>query len=132
MSPDCAISPNKAHPENFIYVQAAISMAGEEKAAAAAAAAAPALAARTTATQERPACTTALSDSIEKLVGTMATGKSNYNAWRFRLVRILKKKELLTTVTEGSTPTTAAGTATETGKAPATTAQSAEFVLKDN
>ena len=101
-------------------------MAGEEDTAAAA------LAARTTATQERPASATALSHSIEKLDGTMATGKSNYNAWRFRLVRILKEKELLTTVTEGSTPPTAAGTSSETGKAPATTAQSAEFVLKDN
>ena len=110
-------------------------MAGEEDTAAdAAAAAAAAIAARTTATQERPASATALSHSIEKLDGTMATGKSNYNAlaWHFRLVRILKEKELLTTVTEGSTPPTAAGTSSETGKAPATTAQSAKFVLKDN
>ena len=64
----------------------------------------------------------------------METAKSNYNAWRFRLVRILKEKELHTTVTEGSTPANEAGTATAAGKAPTTsgTALSAEFVLKDN
>ena len=39
--------------------------------------------------------TTSLSQSIEKLDGSMATGQSNYNAWRFRINRILKEKNLL-------------------------------------
>ena len=111
-------------------------MAGEEEnaaAAAAAATAAAALAARTTGSQERPNATTALSHSIEKLDGTIATGKSNYNPWRLRLVRILKEKELLTTVTEGSAPPTEASTAAAAGKAPATPESlSADFTLKDN
>ena len=41
-----------------------------------------------------PANTTSLTQSIEKLDGSMATGQSNYNAWRFRILRILKEKEL--------------------------------------
>ena len=36
-----------------------------------------------------------LTQSIEKLEGSMATGQSNYNAWCFRIVRILKEKDLL-------------------------------------
>ena len=78
-------------------------MAGETAAAAAAA-----LAAQVAATtiQDRPSPSTSLSHSIDKLDDTMATGQSNYNAWRFRLVRILKEKSLLNIVTEvqGSTP----------------------------
>ena len=73
-----------------------------------AAAAAAALAAQRAqnAHQDRPAPSTSLSHSIDKLDETMATGHSNYNAWRFRLTRILKEKGLLTIVTEGpgSTP----------------------------
>jgi len=38
---------------------------------------------------------TSLTQSIEKLDGSMATGQRNYNAWRFRIVRILKEKNLL-------------------------------------
>ena len=59
-------------------------MAGETEnaAAAAAAAATAALAARATSSnQNRPAASTALSYSIDKLDGTMATAKSSYNAW---------------------------------------------------
>ena len=37
---------------------------------------------------------TSLSHSIEKLDGSMATGKSNYVAWKFRVLRILKEKGL--------------------------------------
>ena len=68
-------------------------MAGETstKEAETAAAAAKALAAQVT-SQECPAPSTSLSNSIDKLAGTMATGHSNYNAWRFRLTRILKRK----------------------------------------
>jgi len=39
--------------------------------------------------------TTSQTQSIEKLDGSMATGQSNYNVWRFRIVRILKEKNLL-------------------------------------
>ena len=39
--------------------------------------------------------TTSLTQSIEKLDGSMATGHSNYHAWRFRIIRILKEKGLL-------------------------------------
>jgi len=39
--------------------------------------------------------TTSLTQSIEKLDGSMATGQSNYDAWRFRIVRILEEKNLL-------------------------------------
>ena len=37
---------------------------------------------------------TSLSHLIEKLDGSMATGKSNYVAWKFRVLRILKEKGL--------------------------------------
>jgi len=37
---------------------------------------------------------TSLSHSIEKLDVSMATGKSNYVAWKFRVLRILKEKGL--------------------------------------
>src|SRR5437588_6865955 len=37
---------------------------------------------------------TSLNHSIEKLDGSMATGKSNYVAWKFRILRILKEKGL--------------------------------------
>ena len=37
---------------------------------------------------------TSISHSIEKLDGSMATGKSNYVAWKFRILRILKEKGL--------------------------------------
>ena len=39
--------------------------------------------------------TTSLTQSIEKLDGSMAMGQSNYHAWRFRIIRILKEKGLL-------------------------------------
>ena len=38
--------------------------------------------------------TTSLTQLIEKLDGAMAMGQSNYNAWRFRIIRILKEKDL--------------------------------------
>ena len=44
--------------------------------------------------------TTSLTQSIEKLDGSMATGESNYNAWRFRIIRILKEKDLLSAIEE--------------------------------
>ena len=44
--------------------------------------------------------TTSLTQSIEKLDGSMASGKSNYQAWRFRVIRILKEKGLLTDIEE--------------------------------
>ena len=104
-------------------------MAGETETSAAAAAAA--LAAKATSTTpERPAPSTSLSHSIDKLDGTIATGKSNYNAWRFRLVRILKEKDLLTIVSE-SPPTVETGASPATGKTPATT-ESDDFSVKDN
>ena len=48
--------------------------------------------------------TTSLTQSIEKLDGSIATGQSNYNAWRFRIIRILKEKDLLEGIEENSTP----------------------------
>jgi len=42
--------------------------------------------------------TTSLTQSIEKLDGAMATGQSNYNAWRFRIIHILKEKDLLSAI----------------------------------
>jgi len=45
-----------------------------------------------------PASTTSLTQSIEKLDGSIASGKSNYQAWKFRIVRILKEKGLLTAI----------------------------------
>jgi len=44
--------------------------------------------------------TTSLTQSIEKLDGSMASGKSNYQAWRFRVIRILKEKGLLSAIEE--------------------------------
>jgi len=43
---------------------------------------------------------TSLSHSIEKLDGSMATGKSNYVPWRFRVLRILKEKGLASAVVD--------------------------------
>ena len=100
-----------------------------------AAAAAAALAAQVSAgtSQDRPAPSTSLSHSIDKLDGTMATGHSNYNAWRFHLIRILKEKELLTVVTEGpgSTPDTEDSAPSAASKKP-TTAQESANLSKDN
>ena len=111
-------------------------MAGETpNPSTAAAAAAAALAAQVAAvTQDRPSPSTSLSHSIDKLNGTMATGQSNYNAWRFRLVRILKEKGLLTIVTDGtgSTPPAEDAETSEAGKTPETAPESAEFLQKDN
>ena len=42
--------------------------------------------------------TTSPTQSIEKLDGSMATGQSNYHAWRFRIIRILKEKNLLAAI----------------------------------
>src|SRR5437879_7301641 len=41
---------------------------------------------------------TSLSHSIEKLDGSMASGKSNYVAWKFRILRILKEKGLASAI----------------------------------
>jgi len=43
---------------------------------------------------------TSLSHSIERLDGSMATGKSNYFAWKFRVLRILKEKGLASALKE--------------------------------
>jgi len=56
----------------------------------------------TTSSLSSPKNTTSLTQSIEKLEGSMATGQSNYNAWRFRIIRILKEKDLLEAI-ESST-----------------------------
>ena len=53
-----------------------------------------------------PANTTSLTQSIEKLDGSMATGQSNYNAWRFRIVRILKEKDLLQAIEDSTVSST--------------------------
>ena len=45
---------------------------------------------------------TSLTQSIEKLDGAMATGQSNYNAWRFRIIRILKEKDLLSAIEDSA------------------------------
>ena len=103
-------------------------MAGETETTA------PATAGTGNTTGERAAPSTSLSHSIDKLVGTMATGKSNYNSWRFRLVRILKEKDLLTVVTEkppqASTATEASSSTA--GKVPSVSPELAEFRMKDN
>ena len=44
--------------------------------------------------------TTSLTQSIEKQDGAMATGQSNYIAWRFRMIQILKEKDLVEAVEE--------------------------------
>ena len=48
--------------------------------------------------------TTSLTQSIEKLHGSMATGQNNYNAWRFTIIRILKEKDVLEAIEESTTP----------------------------
>ena len=53
-----------------------------------------------------PTNTTSLTQSIEKLDGSMATGQSNYNAWRFRIVRIQKEKDLLAAIEDSSVSST--------------------------
>ena len=50
--------------------------------------------------------TSSLTQSIEKLDGFMATGQSNYNAWRFRIVRILKEKDLLQAIEDSTVSST--------------------------
>jgi len=49
--------------------------------------------------------TTSRTQSIEKLDGSMATGQSNYNAWRLRIIRILKEKDLLCAIEENTVST---------------------------
>ena len=44
--------------------------------------------------------TTSLTQSIEKLDGSMARGQSKYNAYRFRIIRILKEEDLLDAIEE--------------------------------
>ena len=46
------------------------------------------------------AATTSLTQSIEKLDGSMASGRSNYQAWKFRIIRILKEKGLVSAIEE--------------------------------
>jgi len=46
---------------------------------------------------------TSLSHSIEKLDGSIATGKSNYVAWKFRVLRILKERGLAGALEERTT-----------------------------
>ena len=108
-------------------------MAGESSTIGTDAAAALAAQASASTHQDRPAPSTSLSHSIDNLDGTMATGHSNYNAWRFCLIRILKEKELLTIVMEGpgSTPSTEESAPSAAGKNPPTIQQSANH-SKDN
>jgi len=61
---------------------------------AAAAASTPATPTTSTPTPAYPNPFTSLIHSIERLDGSMATGKSNYVAWKFRVLRILKEKGL--------------------------------------
>jgi len=49
-------------------------------------------------TAPSPAATTSLTKSIEKLDGSMAAGKSNYQAWKFGTMRILTEKGLHTAI----------------------------------
>jgi len=56
----------------------------------------------TSASKTTSVSTTSLTQSIEKLDGAMATGQSNYNAWRFRIIRILKEKDLLSAIEDSS------------------------------
>jgi len=49
----------------------------------------------TTTSESSSVSTTSLTQSIDKLDGSMATGQSNYHAWRFRIIRILKEKGVL-------------------------------------
>jgi len=58
----------------------------------------------TTMSKTSHSSTTSLTQSIEKLHGSMATGQSNYNAWCFRIIRILKEKYLLEAIEESTTP----------------------------
>jgi len=44
--------------------------------------------------------TTSVTQAIEKLDRSMASGKRNYQAWRFRVISILKEKGLLTDIEE--------------------------------
>ena len=48
---------------------------------------------------------TSLTQSIGKLDGSIATGQSNYNAWWFRIVRILKEKDLLKAIEDNPVST---------------------------
>ena len=50
--------------------------------------------------------TTSVTQSNEKLDGSMATGQSNYNAWQFRIVRILKEKDLLPAIEDSTVSST--------------------------
>ena len=68
--------------------------------AAAAAASTPSTPTTSTPTPSYPNPFTSLSHSIEKLDGSMATGKSNYVAWKFRVLRILKEKGLARAIEE--------------------------------
>ena len=103
----------------------------------AAAAASAALAAQVAAStcQDCPNPSTSLIHSIDRLDGMMATSQSNYNDWRFCLVRILKEKGLLTIVTEGSVSTPAgedSGASSAARKKHDSELKLAEFPQKDN
>jgi len=43
---------------------------------------------------------TSLTQSIEKLDGSMVKGQSNNCAWRFRIIRMLKEKNLLSAIAD--------------------------------
>jgi len=55
---------------------------------------------------------TSLSHSIEKLDGSMATGKSNTVAWKFRVLRILKEKGLASALEEAASDASSADSST--------------------
>ena len=75
--------------------------------AAAAATSTPSTPTTSTPTLAYPTPFTSLSHSIEKLDGSMATGKSNYVAWKFRVLRILKEKGLAQALEDSADDTTA-------------------------
>jgi len=50
--------------------------------------------------------TTSLTQSIEKLDVSMATGQSNHNSWDFRIICILTEKDLLGAIEDTTVSTT--------------------------
>jgi len=50
--------------------------------------------------------TTSLTQSIEKLDGSMATAQSNYHAWRLRIIKILKEKDLVSAIADTTVTST--------------------------
>ena len=47
---------------------------------------------------------TSLTQSIEKCAKAIATGQSNCKSWQFRIIQILKEKDLLSAIGDSDTP----------------------------